>query len=134
MNNIMQIGFISLMSGSPWGGSEELWVKVANKSLDENNKVLFSVKEWDTMHPKLQQLIDKGAKCYWRKELKSISLLDKLINRFKAKYGNFEQKKWEWIVKEQIDAACINLGGPYDILSHLCLIEILNKEKIDRKS
>lgn len=120
------------MQGFAWGGSEELWCKVADKALDENNEIIISAKQWDNTHPKLQHLIDKGSKCYWRKEENTPTLLKRFIARIRRKVNinASNDKQWDWIVQEKPDVVCINMGGPYEIIYHPGLIEILYNEKI----
>ena len=74
------------MQGFPWGGSEELWCKVANKALDEKNEVIVSAKKWETVHPKLQQLMDKGASFRWRKQ-SAPSLASRLVTSVTVRLG-----------------------------------------------
>ena len=57
----MNILFVSLMQGSPWGGSEELWVKVASEFLANNHKVFFCVKKWVDINDKLRKLEERGG-------------------------------------------------------------------------
>ena len=49
----MKIGIISSMAGSSWGGSEELWVALANKALSKGDEVAFSVFFWGKSPPKI---------------------------------------------------------------------------------
>ena len=42
----MNISFITTMAGNPWGGSEELWFKLAYDSLNENHQIECSVFNW----------------------------------------------------------------------------------------
>lgn len=64
----MKILFISLMGGAPWGGSEELWHKVALEAIENGHSIGICVKEWPELHPKIKLLKEKGASVILRKE------------------------------------------------------------------
>jgi hypothetical protein len=42
----MKWAFISTMEGCPWGGSEELWSRVARWLLEGGHEVYANVKFW----------------------------------------------------------------------------------------
>lgn len=65
----MKILFISTMSNSSWGGSEELWAKSANFAIEQGHEVTASVYNWQPLHPKLIELKNKGAKIHVRKKI-----------------------------------------------------------------
>lgn len=62
-----RIAIVSTMSGSSWGGSEELWVQVARLALDRGYEVLFSVLHWPDPRPALEQLERHGARRHERR-------------------------------------------------------------------
>jgi len=53
--------FISLMSGSAWGGSEELWYKTALYAAGRGWKVECAVYHWPAKESKMQALKNAGA-------------------------------------------------------------------------
>ena len=53
--------FISLMSGSAWGGSEELWYKTALYAAGRGWKVGCAVYHWPAKESKMQPLKNAGA-------------------------------------------------------------------------
>jgi glycosyltransferase involved in cell wall biosynthesis len=57
--------FISLMAGSPWGGSEELWYKTALHAVNKGWKVGCAVYHWKEKEKKMQPLKDGGANIHY---------------------------------------------------------------------
>jgi glycosyltransferase involved in cell wall biosynthesis len=55
------VQFISLMSGVPWGGSEDLWRAAAERLLGESVRVSIVAKKWDAIPDKMRSLIARGA-------------------------------------------------------------------------
>lgn len=53
--------FISLMAGTPWGGSEEIWYKTALLAQRRGWKVGCAVYHWKEKEKKMQPLKDAGA-------------------------------------------------------------------------
>ena len=51
---------------APWGGSEEMWYELALRGLNDGHKVMVSVFRHGSIHQKVQQLMDAGAKIHWR--------------------------------------------------------------------
>jgi glycosyltransferase involved in cell wall biosynthesis len=62
----MRFAFISLMSGCPWGGSEELWSQTAMKLAQQKFAVSASVHQWSPLHPRLEQLRQAGIDFHLR--------------------------------------------------------------------
>jgi len=62
----MKIGFYSCMSGVPWGGSEELWWRAAQRLQEENHQVAVNYKWWPYPAKQLQQLAQKGGAVHFR--------------------------------------------------------------------
>lgn len=57
--------FISLMSGSPWGGSEELWYKTALHAVNKGWKVGCAVYHWKEKEGRIESLKHGGANIYF---------------------------------------------------------------------
>lgn len=115
------------MEGFAWGGSEELWVKVAGYSLEQGHQVSISVKNWQPLHTKITGLVNKGAQLHTRKIELSKTIIQRIIKKVSASKKN---KQWLWLLKEQPEAVVINMGGPFDVLYHPELLHILWDSKI----
>jgi glycosyltransferase involved in cell wall biosynthesis len=125
----MNILFISLMEGFPWGGSEELWNKVASYALERKDGVICSVKKWHTISDKILFLKNNGATIVERenKILKS-GYYNKIKRRLKNFFFNSSKPDiWYELSKYDIDNICINFGGCYDILYFPSLISFVQK-------
>ena len=57
----MKIAFISLMSASPWGGSEDLWYKSAKLALSQGHQVYSVTQRWDAVPTRIAELKQAGA-------------------------------------------------------------------------
>lgn len=113
------------MEGFSWGGSEELWCKVADLAINEKQEVYISIKKWDVLPPKLQILANKGARIYQRSSTtKPESLFTRLIRKV---FTNKRVNKWDFISAIQPDAICINMGGAYDIAYLPQLLDTIEK-------
>jgi glycosyltransferase involved in cell wall biosynthesis len=53
-----------------WGGSEELWADMAKVALQNNHTVIHLAYEFKPLHPKMQELINKGLIYYTRPSYK----------------------------------------------------------------
>ena len=64
-----KIAIISTSSASPWGGSEELWLAIAEQAIQENIVVLVSVYKWPLVPAKIERIIAKGVNVFFRKRI-----------------------------------------------------------------
>ena len=68
--------------GSPWGGSEELWSKTAERLVEKGFNVSASLPWFGTIHSKVKILMDKGIQVYFRK-----NKLRDLSTKFNRKFN-----------------------------------------------
>jgi glycosyltransferase involved in cell wall biosynthesis len=61
-----RILFVSTMSGSAWGGSEELWSRAALDLAAEGISVFASVVVWSPPDPRILNLIKQGVEVWFR--------------------------------------------------------------------
>jgi glycosyltransferase involved in cell wall biosynthesis len=127
----MKIVIVSLMQGSSWGGSEELWSKVAEYALLNQDELHISVKKWDNLHPTISTLIAKGAIPHFRKNFNlPIQFFKrqffKLLNALKRP----DSLTWDFLEKVNPDTVLISLGGPYDLYYHTGLTDYLLHKKV----
>lgn len=123
------------MEGFPWGGSEELWYKAALYALEQNQSVCFSSKYWgDETAPKINNLIKKGAKAFFRGQIpQKDAFRTRLIRRTLDVVGIKRPEKlddWNWIRVNKPDVVCINMGGPYDVIRRNDLMTVLLEDEI----
>lgn len=118
------------MSGYPWGGSEELWYKIANEALKDNYSVGLLLKNWgDEMPNQVSELKSKGILINYLEIYNKTSLLNKLYNLVKYKLFKIQQvnKNIELLNKYNPDVIIVNFGGAYDISGYQWLADYLLK-------
>lgn len=127
----MKILFVTLMIGEPWGGSEELWAKVAETAINNNCEVNISVKKWDFIPAKLQKLADLGAVLNFREEMtpKKKTLFKKIYRKIIPK-EEIIKSEWEIINELKPDLVVISMGSTYDIMWNYDLYNIIKTAKI----
>lgn len=127
----MKIAIISLMAGSPWGGSEILWSKTAEIALEEGHSVLISVYRWPEMHPILAGLNEKGAILLLRDRFNSqAGIAQKTWLHFKNRL-RFLNRETSGLLKWKPDHILINQGDTFDLsVHHYKLFESIRKHKL----
>lgn len=127
----MRLAFISLMSGLPWGGSEELWYKIAANAMEQEHIVLVSVFDWGKLSPKIATLKQQGAIINLRPRFNSNgSMLYKTTLYFKNRI-NWLNNTYKSILRFKPDHVIINQGETFDIaIHHYKLFELLKSNNI----
>lgn len=104
--------FITTMAGHAWGGSEELWVKLADDALSQGHTVRCSIFNWGKLPTKIEVLKSKGVKLHKRHRFIYPQLHKKV-------WGKFIEKT---IAKREMhkalngsDKAIISMGGFVDL-------------------
>jgi glycosyltransferase involved in cell wall biosynthesis len=98
--------FISIMNGSPWGGSEEMWHHAALWMSQNNYRADVCCFDWPQKQDKLLQLMKAGCKLYLlpgKKETKSI------LGKLKLK------KALQAVPFADYEIVVINQGGWKDV-------------------
>jgi glycosyltransferase involved in cell wall biosynthesis len=106
----MRIGFVSMMAGSPWGGSEELWSRAAMVLLARGHEVAMSCRRWPTIVPQLGRLIDAGALPHFRSRAWLGRSLRRVLERFQLVHLRFMR----WIQKTRPDFIVISFANHCD--------------------
>jgi len=102
--------FISLMAGTPWGGSEEIWYKTALLAQKHGWKVGCAVYHWKEKEKKMQSLKDNGAAiCYFPNKGRAKR---NLIERIQNKISKQKIKKViPTLPVEKYDVVVVNMGA-----------------------
>ena len=100
------------MSGSPWGGSEELWSQAALRLLEAGHEVQASVFCWPETPAPIRKLREKGLRIDERKRLEP-SFYRRIALRV---LGAFSKKQvldsdWQKILAFRPDLLCVSDGG-----------------------
>lgn len=126
-----KIAFISMMNAAPWGGSEFLWHLAAVEALKAGHQIHYSIYDWSSDVPQIQQLIDLDVRIHTRPRLPSTSLVSRIFNKAANKvFPNRLKSTFQPIFDEQPDLICINQGASYDIAYHSDLCELLLTQSI----
>lgn len=76
----------SLNDHTPWGGSEELWSRVAINLL-ESCQVAVLVKKWKNDPEQITKLINKKATIFYKPIVRETTFKELFINKIKYKFG-----------------------------------------------
>jgi len=114
----MKIAFITLMGAIPWGGSEELWYRTALYAKRQGHEVFCSVYRFDTIHPKIQNLIDNKIEVDFRQRFNSGGNLFYKTKIYLQNRITYLQDNYKKLLKFNPDVILISQGGTYDIITH----------------
>ena len=128
----MKIAVISTLTNSPWGGSEELWVAMANEALKENIDVAVSIKHWPSTPPKILALQQKGAKIFQRSNQGINNKINQFITVAQNPFNlnNRVPSSLRELFNFNPDVICLNQGAVYDIVYWSRLLNYLDKVSI----
>lgn len=118
----MKLGIVSLMTGVPWGGSEELWAAAAREALGRGWPVEALLPEWSAVPEKVQSLVDRGMNLkQWPKF--DPKLTARIANKLR---GN---TLISLVQQCDADALLISLGSAWDIAGYPQLCDQLRSTK-----
>jgi len=107
-----KITFVSVMSGSPWGGSEQLWSETATRLSAKGHRITASVHHWPQMSPAVGRL-KEACRVYERKDS------PRLLDVFLRKFGQ-DPNLWairHFLKSQEPELVVISCGGFSDDLS-----------------
>jgi glycosyltransferase involved in cell wall biosynthesis len=110
----MKLGIISSMAASPWGGSEELWVALAERALSEKLQVSASVFDWGELPAKIKNLKGKGASIHLRSRISYTDIKGKLKGKL-VKILFAEKQLGDFVKRENPDVLFVSLGAFCDL-------------------
>src|SRR5690242_6289342 len=96
----MKIAVISMIRDN-WGGSEELWYDMAKKALSNGHSVMHLSYETDTIHPKMQELINLGLQHFTRPGFRKSG--NNFFKNFTRLGINFLKKRLDNSIKKIFD-------------------------------
>ena len=76
----MNLLIISTMAGYSWGGSEELWLRVARFFVQKGHHVAVSIYKWDTESDKIKLLENEGVVVF-RQRRKKYRFMERLFRK-----------------------------------------------------
>jgi glycosyltransferase involved in cell wall biosynthesis len=103
----MKFAFISTMDGSPWGGSEELWVQVAAQLNHDAHDVQASVHYWPQLSPRITALAEQGIQIETHCEQQ---MQPPPARRFWKNFSRGGYSSFDWLKRFSPDLAVISQG------------------------
>jgi len=102
--------FISLMAGSPWGGSEELWYKTALHAVGKGWKVGCAVYHWKEKEKNIQLLKESGVETHYfpNKGRSKKNLIERIQNKISKQRI---KKVIATLPVEKYDLVVVNMGA-----------------------
>ncbi len=119
------------MGGAQWGGSEPLWHAVAKHALLNGDTVFVSIYEWETIHPKIAELIELGAILHLRKrKIGELSFIKRCVRFLKnEKYASADD--YINIINFKPSHIFISQSADFDLsLQHKIFYNLIMKHKI----
>lgn len=102
------------MAGHPWGGSEELWVKMAHDDLASGKQVHCSIFNWGTVPKKIKKLKDSGAVLHFRRRFQHSEWQKKPWGKLVEKTIALKQLK-NTLSASRPDKIIVSMGGFCDL-------------------
>ncbi|MGQ1892044.1 glycosyltransferase family 4 protein [Thermophagus sp. OGC60D27] len=106
--------YISTMAGHPWGGSEELWVKMAHDDIASGKEVHCSIFNWGILPDKIKKLNEAGAVLHPRNRFQFTEWQKKPWGKFIEKTVALKQLKKTLSVSRP-DKIIVSMGGFCDL-------------------
>jgi glycosyltransferase involved in cell wall biosynthesis len=112
----MRIAFITIMGGSPWGGSEVLWSEAALQARRDGHEVFFAAFAYPERPAPIRALLELGATGHFRPTY-SPAMSVRVVRRFRnlARGGDAELKALQDFRPDRI---VISQGSSYDLLHY----------------
>lgn len=120
----MKIAFVSLMRAFPWGGSEELWFRVAKLALAQGHSVCTLTQKWERVPEKVKEIEQLGAETVFY-DSAHYTIVEKLAIKLHAK-----KNESDTVPDTDADVYIISNGSTWDFLYNYYLTrKILAKGK-----
>lgn len=119
-----QIIFVSTMTTSAWGGSEELWSRAARELLDDGHRVVANIHGSRTQRARIDELAKNGAIVNERMFTRIPLRPKQLHSVLQPVFRNACRRLFSlWLRRQQTDLICISNGGISDSLGlmQLCM-------------
>jgi len=102
----MRIGVVATMTGSPWGGSEELWAAMVREALSHGHHVAISIHAGRAAAPEVAALETLGARVLPRPLPRWASLPYRLKRKLRPPFATLRAFRPAVL--------CVSQGGTYD--------------------
>lgn len=120
----MKIAFVSLMRAFPWGGSEELWFRVAKLALAQGHSVCTLTQKWNKTPDKIKEIERLGAETSFY-DAAHYNIAEKIAIKLNAK-----KNESDTVPDTDADVYILSNGSTWDFLYNYYLTrKILSKGK-----
>jgi L-malate glycosyltransferase len=103
---MMKIAILSTISGYAWGGTEEVWLHLAKRALEQGHEVMVAADHQVIASDPCRSLLSLGLQTSARRKFRPVRL-HLLKNRIKDDHHE--------ALRFQPDVLLINAGSPYDL-------------------
>ena len=116
----MKLAIVSLMTGVPWGGSEELWAAAAREALARGWNVEAYLPEWPSVPERVSDLAKRGlAVSYWKQYDPSLKA------RIASKVFHRSADLVRQVQQSSADAIVLSLGSAFNLSGYQGLCDFL---------
>jgi glycosyltransferase involved in cell wall biosynthesis len=121
----MKIAFFTTMvSESPWGGSEELWYRTARHALECGHQVAVVKFRWPEIPRQIRELQERGAWVLWLTDIQHWWKARTL--RWRIQWKLKRLRIWRALASWKPDVVCISQGGTFDMVFNGLFTRFLN--------
>ena len=120
--------FATLMTDSPWGGSEELWYRTARLALERGHRVAVVSYGWPEPPRQLRELQEQGARLLPLGHFTSWYHARSLHWRIRWKLEQLIV--WRALARWKPDVVCASQGGTYDMVEHRVFTRFLDEQDV----
>lgn len=125
----MRIGVVSVMTGLPWGGSEEVWALMAEHALNQGHQVAASTVRWAQPAERLLHLEAQGCLLFprpWYRRLPALRARLRPLSRLLDRPTHGLYRLWRW----KPDALCIGEGTAFNASADEDLLYLFDRRSI----
>ena len=133
MTAAKRIAVVATNQDGPWGGSEELWARMAEEGRKQGHEVLLSVYDWPIAHHRVSELHRLGVRVLKRPlPSQRRNIPARAVAKLRRSLPLIPQARspFEPIFSEKPDVICVTQGGAYDTVDHPGLLDMLFESSI----
>ena len=117
------------MEGVPWGGSEELWHRVANHAIHAGHYVAVCTKKWADEPIQITRLRSEGVTIITRQHTLATRIFRKIERTFTGKEGMVKSRYLRLLYDFNPDCVLISQGATFDFFHYLPIYYFVEQVK-----
>lgn len=118
----MRIAFLSTILSYPWGGADTLWTRAAEAAQERGDVLLIAVSPLTANHPRVQRLVQRGARQILRTHVGPPRWPKRIVRRFTPRNWLPDPVISE-LEKFSPDLVVVSCGGTYCLSIESALVE-----------